>query len=126
MPLGTFLNGAAPTRLRGLLWLALSDVGQVGTLTATSDSGGGASQAWTYGADLPCRVDPIGAGGSQDEMVVAGRLNDRSTHVITVPPGTTVTIKDRFKVTGGSTFEVTAVRSRTGEFARVFEAVEVS
>jgi hypothetical protein len=46
--------------------------------------------------------------------------------VITVPAGTSVSTSNRFLITGRGTFEVTAVRERTGEFARVFEAVEVS
>lgn len=122
MPLGTFLNGINPTRLRGLQAIVLSDIGNVGTLTSTDDAGGGASQAWAYGSDIPCRVDPLGG----DESVVAGRLDDRSTHLITVPARTDVDTNDRFQVTGQGTFEVTAVRSRTGEWTRVFETVQVS
>lgn len=122
MPLGTFLNGDSPVRLRGLLWLSLSDVGQVGTRTSTSDSGGGATEVWAYGTDVPCRVDPV----TSDEGVVGGRLDDRSTHVITTPPGTTITSSSRFRVTGGGTYEVTAVRTSTAEQVTFFEAVEVS
>lgn len=125
MSLSTFLNGTSPTRLRGLLWLALSDTGQVGTLTSTSDSGGGASRAWQYGTSVPCRVDPISSSGD-DETLVADRLSDRSTHLITTPAGTAVTPNNRFAVAARGTFEITAVRERTGEWARVFEAVEVS
>jgi len=125
MPLSTFLNGGTATQLRGLLWLSLSDTGSVGTLTSTSDAGGGASSMWAFGASVPCRVDPVSSSGD-DEVPVAGRLSDRSTHVITVPAGTSVSIANRFSVSGRGTFEVTAVRERTGEWARFFEAVEVS
>jgi hypothetical protein len=125
MPLGTFLNGGTATQLRGLLWLSLSDTGQVGTLTSASDSGGGASQSWSYGSSVQCRIDPISSSGD-DETIVAGRLSDRSTHVITVPAGTNVATSNRFLITGRGTFEVTAVRERTAEAARLFEAVEVS
>lgn len=126
MPLGTFLNGGTVTQLRGLQWLALSETGRVGTARATSDGGGGASLSWSYGASIPCRVDPASVSGGQDEVPVAERLANRATHVITVPPGTAVSTDDRFALTGGATFEVTAVRDRTGEMARVFEAVAVS
>jgi len=125
MPLSTFLNGGTATQLRGLQWLALSDTGSVGTLTSTSDSGGGASSVWAFGASVPCRVDPIASSGD-DETIVASRMSDRSTHLITTPSGTSVSITNRFAVTGRGTFEVTAVRGRTGELARFFEAVQVS
>ena len=126
MPLSTFLNGGTATRLRGLMWLSLSDTGKLGTRAYTTDSGGGATAVWSFaGADIPCRVDPIAAAGD-DETIVAGRLSDRSTHLITVPAGTTGGTDNRFSVTGRGTFEVTAVRSRTGEWARFFEAVRVS
>ena len=124
MPLGTFLNGGTATQLRGLQWLALSDTGKVGTLTATSDSGGGASTTWVFGADVPCRIDPIG--DRTDSGVIAGRIDERSTHEITVPAGTTVLPANRFSITGRGTFEVTAAPQRTAEWTRVFEAVEVS
>lgn len=114
------INDDPPFRLRGLLFLSLTDVGKVGTRSATSDSGGGASATWTYGADVPCRVDPLGGA----ETVVAGRLDDRSTHKITVPVGTTVTTDDRFAVTGRGTFEITAVLDRAGADSLPLHAIE--
>lgn len=125
MPVSTFLNGGTATQLRGLLWLSLSDLGKVGSLTATSDAGGGATMTWAFGPDIPCRIDPVSSSG-EDETIVATRLSDRSQYVITVPAGTTVTTNNRFAVTGRGTFEVTAVRSRTGQWATFVEAVPVS
>jgi len=124
MPIGTFLNGDNFTQLRGLLWLSLSDTGQVGTRTPVSDTGGGASETWSYGSSVACRVDPINRADSEE--VVAGRLSDRSTHLITTPPGTSVNLAQRFQVVNRGTFEVTAVRMRTGQWATFFEAVQVS
>lgn len=125
MPLGTFMNGGTAAQLRGLMWLSLSDTGEVGTRTSTSDTGGGVTQIWNYGPSVPCRVDPVLSRGDNED-VVAGRMADESTHVITLPPGTTVHHKDRFRVTNRGTFEITAVRTRTDEWARFLEAVEVS
>lgn len=122
MGIATFLNDRPPTRLRGLLWLALTDVGQVATRTSTSDAGGGATETWVSGPDIPCRVDPL----TSSETEVADRLSDRSTHLITTPPDTVVTSNDRFVITGRGTFEVTVVRVRTGQGAQLFEAVQVS
>jgi head-tail adaptor len=122
MPLATFLNGGTITTLRGLSWLALSDSGRVGAGTMVGDTGGGATTTWTYGGTIPCRVDPL----SGRELLTAGRISDRSTHLITVPPGTGVTTSNRFAVTGRGTFEITAVQDRTGELVRSLEAVKVS
>jgi len=124
MPISTFLNGRAPTRLRGLQWLALSDTGSVLTRVSTSDSGGGASQSWTAGSAMSCRIDPIGDRG--DSRVVGGRIDERSTHIVTVPAGASVAVTARFSITGRGTFEVTVVRERTAEFTQVFEVIEIS
>jgi hypothetical protein len=126
MPLSTFLNGGTAIQLRGLAWLALSDFGEVGRGTFISDGGGGGTQTWAYSSGtVPCSVDPFGTGG-QDEVLVADRLDDRSTHIITTPAGTNVTRADRFRVLGRGTYEVTAVRTATAEWDKTFEAVQVS
>lgn len=122
MPLSTFLNDIVPTQLRGLAWLALSDTGQVGAGSIVSDSGGGGTASWTYGGTIPCRLDPL----TGDEGVVGSRLHDRSTHLITVPVGTAVDGEDRFVVAGRGTFEITAVRERTGAALLPLEAAEIS
>lgn len=122
MPIGTFMNGGTAIRLRGLMWLALSDTGNVLTRTPVSDTGGGVTETWSIGADIPCRVDPIGGG---DESVVAGRISDQSTHLITMSPETSVGTSQRVAIDNRGTFEVTAVRSRTAEWARRVEAVQV-
>lgn len=124
MPLGTYLNGTAPTtRCVGLLWLALSETGNVLTGTATSDAGGGVTQTWTAGAAVACRIDPAGGGRGG---AVADRVDERSTHFVTVPPGTSVSTNNRFLITGRGTFEVTATRDQSGELATMFEVVSSS
>jgi len=123
MGLSTFLGSdTAPTQLRGLLWISLTDIGHVETRTATSDSGGGATQVWAAGSDIACRVDPL----TSVEQLSADRISDRSTHLITTPPGTTATTAARFVIDDRGTYEITAVRERTGQSAQLFEAVEVS
>jgi hypothetical protein len=111
MPLSTFLNGTDPVRLRGLLFLSLSD------------SGGGATYVWAAGSAVPCRIDPL---GSDESRVVGGRIDESSTHLVTVPPGTEVATGNRFAITGRGTFEVTAARQQTGEWATTFEVAEAS
>lgn len=120
MPLSTFLNGQNPDQLRGLLWLALSDAGYLVAGSITDDSGGGGTMTWTAGTTgIPCRVDPL----SDRSRITGGAIDERSTHIITVPPGTTVTAASRFAVAGRGTFEVTATHMQTGELASAFEVI---
>lgn len=122
MPLSTFLNGRSPSQLRGAAWLSLSDSGNVLTGTATSESGGGATQSWVAGTALACRIDPLNG----REIMVGGRISDRSTHKVTVAAGVPVTANNRFAISGRGTFEITAVRLQTDEWTRVLEVVEAS
>jgi len=121
MPLSTFLDGTNPTRLRGLQWLSLSDTGHVLRGTVADDGGGGVTTGWTLVGTFACRVDPL-AGRSR---VTGGRIDERSTHLVTVPAGTLVDAGERFVVDGRGTFEVTATWDRTREWAREFEVVAV-
>jgi hypothetical protein len=121
--LSTFLNGRAPTTPRGLLWLSLSDTGTILTSAYNSDSGGGVAHTWgTAVTTTPCRLDPM-TGRSQ---LTGGRVDERSTHVVTVPPGTVVGAADRFLISGRGTFEVTATRERTAEASTTFEVMEIT
>lgn len=122
MGIATFLGAEPVTSLRGLLWLALSDTGHVGTSSIASDAGGGGSATWTFGTAVPCRVDPL----TGDEARSADRISDRSTHLITVPPGLQLTPSDRFQIDGRGTYEITAVRDRTSEPAGFVEVVQIS
>jgi hypothetical protein len=124
MPLSTFLNGENPSQLRGLQWLALSDIGYPVSGTVTSDSGGGGTTTWAAGTvGIPCRIDPVNATASR---LTGGAIDERSTHVVTVPSGTSVSALNRFAIAGRGTFEVTATHVQTGELARQFEVIEVS
>jgi head-tail adaptor len=124
MGLSTFLNGGTAVQLRGLAFLALSETGNVGAGTIVSDSGGGGTASWTYGGTIPCRIDPIGDRG--DSRMTGGRIDERSTHVITVPFGTPVASANRFAITGRGTFEITAAREQTAEMVTFFEVIEAS
>jgi head-tail adaptor len=124
MPLSTFLNGRAPSTLRGLQFLSLSDRGNVQTATITSDTGGGATQSWVTGGTIMCRLDPVSdRGGSR---LIGGRVDERSTHIVTVPAGTGVSTSNRFLIAGRGTFEVTAERDRTAEATHEFEVIQIS
>jgi SPP1 family predicted phage head-tail adaptor len=121
MPFSTSVDGVVPTQLRGIAWLALSQSGTILNLAGTTDSGGGATRTWTGSGTVDCRVDAMGGA----EAEVADRIADRSTHLITVPPETTIGHEDRF-ASDGITYEVTAVRDSTREWVRTIEAVKTS
>lgn len=108
---------------RGLVVEALTESGWPIDGTVVDDGGGGASGTAIPGGTVSCRIDVVGAQGA-GETLIANRISDRSTHLITLPPGTAVTTENDFYVSGRGTFEVTAVREHTGEFSTVFEAVE--
>lgn len=124
MGLSTFLNGRTPATLRGLQLLALTDTGLVLTRTTVSDAGGGATQTWGTAGTVPCRIDPLS--NRTDRTLTAGRISERSTHLVTLPDGTTVETDDRFAITGRGTFEVTAVQDRTSQRTLVIEVVQVT
>lgn len=103
---------------RGLVREALTASGNPVGGTVTDDGGGGATVADVAGSAVPCRIDPLG--GSESE--VAGRISDRSTHLVTLPAETSITVADDFSISG-TAYEVTAVRDSTDEFARFIEVV---
>jgi hypothetical protein len=123
VPLSTFLGAHDPFQSRGLMWLALSETGTLLAASSTSDSGGGASESWVAAGTFPCRIDPLGSGNSR---VTGGQINEQSTHVVTVMAGAAVTEQNRFAIAGRGTFDVLAVRQRTGEISTVFEVIPAS
>lgn len=117
MPLNTFLRDKPP--FRGLTWVSLSEVAHVGANTYTQTGGGEATAVVTWGTALPCRVDEV-AGAEGD---VAEGDTDRSTHLITLPANTPVTMAGLISVDNRGTYEVTRVQDQTGELTRKVEVV---
>lgn len=124
MGISTFLNGRAPTQLRGLQWLALSDTAVVETLSSASDSGGGASETWTVAGTFPCRVAPLT--NRPLSRTVGGQIDERSTHVLTTPLGSAIDVASRVVLPTRGTFEVTGVRARTDALTNVCEVIQIS
>ena len=106
---------------RGLITEALTEQGWPLDGTVVDDGGGGAAGTVIPGGTVSCRIDTL---GGASEGVVGNRISDRSTHLITLPPGTGVTTEGGFEIDGRGIYEVTAVREHTGEFSTVFEAIE--
>jgi hypothetical protein len=120
MPLATSLDDQANFQsLRGAAFLLLSDVGRVKGYAVTDDGGGGATSVSSNGPDLPCRIKPV-AGG---ENVVADRIDDRTTHLIEVPPNAVITSDDDFEIDGHGLYTITAIRHVTRARLLLLEAV---
>lgn len=118
---GTFLGNYTYERLRGAAFVFLSDTGHIVQGSVSDDQGGGGTTTWTVDStDIPCRVDTMGGG----EGALAARISDLSTHLLAVPAGTDLDIRDRFAVNGG-TFEVTANLDHTGDVIRNYEIAAV-
>lgn len=92
------------------------------------DGAGGTDVVYEKGDPVPCGVAPLKGGeytGARALPKTAGdRLDDRTTHVITFPPGTEVNEKDEIEIEGCGKFEVTALRRRSIEILREVEARE--
>lgn len=123
MPISTFLNGRNPTQLRGVMWLALSDVATVQAGTVVSDGGGGGTTSWAATGTVACRIDPL---GDVRTRLVGGRIDESSTHIVTVPTGASVSAGSRVVIAGRGTFEITQVRERTDALADRFEVIELT
>jgi hypothetical protein len=117
----TFLSGGTWTRPHGVAWFELTATGYVHTRGGVDNLGGGYTETYSAGTTgVPCRVDPVGGRSAE----FADQIDERSTHLIAVPPHTPITEADRFVVTGAGTFEITVVRTRTGEELRLLEGVK--
>ena len=91
--------------------------------TYQSDGGGGGTTVWTPSGTAACAIAPILSLGG-DENLTGGRITPNSDWIITLPAETSISAEHRV-VTGGRTFEVTALRApRTYELTRRVEANE--
>jgi SPP1 family predicted phage head-tail adaptor len=97
----------------------MPETGQVLTSVYASDSGGGATATVTAGTAVACRLDAL----SGNEGETADRISDRSTHIVSLPANTAIDVADDFQISGGSIYEVTAVRDYSDELTRVIEVV---
>lgn len=105
---------------RGLVTEALAERGYPLAGTVVDDLGGGGTLVQSARGTVACRVDIL----SGEEGLLAQRVSDRSTHLLTLPAGTELTGSETFVVIGRGTFEVTAVREHTNELARFAELVK--
>ena len=92
------------------------------TQTFASDTGGGGSLTWTASGTVDCRIAPV----TGNEQIVGERVTPEADWVVTLPAETSVTTESRI-ITGGGTFNVTALRApRSYEISRRVEVAEAS
>lgn len=103
------LSAAELAAMRSTADAALADTCTIQRKTSVSDGGGGTTDTWPdHATGIACRIAPAGGG----ETGTAGdRVNDETTHIVTLPALTDITEADRLTI-DGQTYEATAVRKR--------------
>lgn len=95
----------------------LADEAIIERPTSQSDGAGGRTTNWSVFATVPCAIAPIGGGepvsfAQKGSTGTAGdRIDDRTTHILTIPAETEIEETDRV-VVSESTYEVSLVRKR--------------
>lgn len=85
--------------------IALPDVGNVLTLSQTSDGAGGYSDAWgTATKDVKCRLGNVGG----REQLAGMAVQSFNSFWLTLPHDTAITAEDRFEI-GAQQYNVIAV-----------------
>lgn len=108
--------------MRGRMNSMLPDTATIERATSTKVRGE-VTQTWKpIARSIACRIAPIGGG---ETGRVAGRISERTTHLVTVAAATDIEEADRITV-NGSPFEVTLVRKRgSWELSRRVEVREL-
>lgn len=119
--LSTFYGAYPQVQLRGLAFLALSEVAIIQAVSYVSDSGGGGTAIWSNQGTTMCRIDPLGA----DRGVVAGQISELSTHFVTLSGTVDVDPDDRIAISGRGTFAITGTPQQTGLRYHKLEVVQV-
>jgi hypothetical protein len=99
----------------------LLDNGVVWTPVYASDGGGGETVTWTESDPIPCRLAP--AGGKVGADPDGKRLDERTTHVVTLPFDAEIEAESRI-VIEGEAWSVTAAPQRLAD--RFVRRVEVA
>lgn len=93
---------------------------QIFARTTAQSGGGGVTESWNPGADIPCRIAPISA---RERRAAGSRISDESTHVVTLPAYTEIEATSRLQIDGAGGYSVTGIRTR--EFDEMVRRVEV-
>lgn len=115
------LTAAEISAMRETAETALPDSAVIYSRSWASDGGGGGTTTWTAAGTVDCRLAPIRG----DETIEGERVTAEADSIITVPQASSVTTDSRI-VTGGGTFNVEAIRSRSWEITKRLEVTKES
>lgn len=101
------LTDAELDSMRATASEALPGTAIIQTESFASNSGGGGSATWTAAGTVDCRIAPI----SGNEREIADRIAEDARSIVTLPAETSITVRDRMVINGG-TFNVMAIRDR--------------
>jgi hypothetical protein len=115
------ISGRELARIRADSETLTPETGRVLLKVSTPSEGGGQRDSWVPGADLPCAIVERNAmSGSAGDQ-----LDERTTHVVTLPARSAVSVLSRVQVDGYGTFEVTGVHTRSYEIVRRVECMQL-
>jgi hypothetical protein len=98
-------------------------VGELQLLDYTpTNEAGSTKPAWTPGATVRGRIDPVGSASGPSLM--GGAINEASTHLITFDDQVEITTQDRVRGLGHD-WRITALRERTERLVTRVEAARV-
>jgi hypothetical protein len=127
MALLGFDQSLADEQLGGVL----TEPAQVVYRSLASNGAGGLVEDFEPGPWTVCLVAPKAGGkyisraGGGEKSSSMERIEDRTTHVITLPAGTVIDEADNLYVEGRGPFEVLVLERRSTEIGRVVEAREL-
>jgi hypothetical protein len=120
------LSDAELAEVRAEIEIVMPETGRILYRTEEQTDGGGNQATYTPGPDLPAAIAPQKRIISGGEVGSAGdRIDDRTTHIITLPATTEVSGKDRVELDGWGVFEVLAAEKRSEAITKQVEAREV-
>lgn len=94
--------------------LALVTTADVLVQAKHDDGAGGSSFSWTAVLeDVPARIDPIGSSSAASDLV-GGQVNEQTSHIISLPDNTPITLSSRIDIEGDR-WDVLALHRVTDE-----------
>jgi hypothetical protein len=124
--MATILSPAELAEVRSEIEIVMPETGRILYRSEEKTAGGGTKATYTPGDDLPAAIAPqrrIISGGEAD--TAGDRIDDRTSHLITLPATTVVSSKDRVELDDWGVFEVLAAEKRSEAITKRVQAREV-
>lgn len=105
------LTAAELASMRSTAGAALPDTAVIQTQAWVSDGGGGGSTTWTAAGTVDCRIAPVGGQGAMEDEQ-GDRITADAEFVATFASDVSIDTNSRV-ISGGGTFNVEAIRTRS-------------